>query len=48
MEKKDRQPKPVMELEVPQVLFSEAKLRTRDFNVPEQIRSGILGKGTVH
>ncbi|XP_023338053.1 39S ribosomal protein L40, mitochondrial [Eurytemora carolleeae] len=38
MEKKERQPKPVIELEVPQVLFSESKLRTRNLQVPEDIR----------
>merc|ERR1719239_1809595 len=38
MEKKDRQPKPIIEMEVPNVLYSQAKQRTRDLDVPEQVR----------
>lgn len=38
MEKKDRQPKPVLELELPPVLLTEMAARTRDINVPIETR----------
>ena len=39
MEKKPRQPKPIVELEVPPSLHMEAKLRQRNADVPEEVRS---------
>jgi hypothetical protein len=38
MEKKERQPRPLIELEVPTCLHTEAALRTRAVQVPEEVR----------
>lgn len=38
MEKKERQPRPLIELEVPPVLHTEAAIRTRAIQVPEDVR----------
>jgi len=37
MEKKQRQPKPLLEIEIPAVLFQEAATRTRPVSVSEQV-----------
>jgi hypothetical protein len=38
MEKKERQPRPIQELEVPTVLHTEAAIRIRLVNLPQEIR----------
>ena len=38
MEKKERQPKPLIEMEIPVSLQTEAKFRSRDYEVPYEVK----------